>query len=438
MIKMKFFRFFLICFITLVLINSVSGEPRIDSVSFDPNHIESGDEANIYIKFHESPVKRTVLAGAATINKTTRVTEENPNLFYKAKLIQADDLSEKYIIVKEGTRWVGHIFTGESWTSLFTIKVREDALPTNYKMEFRLIQADIDQNEKDIALVYTFEIPVQGIVKFEIGSESVLNIGVVNKVDVQVSNVGGGNARHLSVIMNSTNPFTVIQSSEIYLGDIIGTVTKNTSFDVSVNSEANPGAYNIPLELRYIDSNGTEVRINKNIGVMLKGEPDIGVTLESSDNFKPGSDGKVVLNVVNKGFTDAKFLTLKLGSSDSYTVTSIDSVYIGKLESDDSETKEFQIKINKNAPPGKIPLMVTLEYKSESEDITYTKEYKVDVQVFSDSEYNGKQQQPGTLSYLYRILILIPTLVVLYLVIWFIYKILGVITRYLDKRIFNR
>jgi len=59
---------------------------------------------------------------------------------------------------------------------------------------------------------------------------------------------------------------------------------------------------------------------------------------------------------VNKGFAQVKFLNLKMLSTENYDVTSATEAYVGNLDSDSSDSQDFQIQdeerhIRRKYPP---------------------------------------------------------------------------------------
>lgn len=410
-----------------------AAEARIDSVSFSPSYIEPGNEVDVYVKFHEAPVKRSILTTTIT-NGTKQAIGEDPDVYYIAKLVPADELGRKYLTIKEGSKNVGHVFTGESWTTPFKVKVSENAVATSYKLTFQLIYATESGTEGSIARAYDFNLPVKGVVKFKLDSESELGIGSQGKVTLMLTNVGGGNARHVSVTMNASSPFTVLESSEAYLGDFTGSESGNASFGVSVLSSAENGAHSLPVTIKYIDSSGVEQTIKKEVGVLVEGKPEVSVKLEEADALSPGSTGTVTVTIVNEGLVDAKFLSIKLLPNSDYTVSSVNDVYVGSLSSDDFESEEFEVVIKKDVTADEIPLYLQVNYKAKNSDKIETLNETLKLKISSTTgDATG-----GTLSTVFSVLFGLVGLVVLYLVLWFTLKIVGVVTGKLDEKIFKR
>lgn len=418
------------------LMQSASAKVRIDSINLDPAHIEAGDEIDIYVKFHESPSTRDVWSGQSPGYSEMGLARDNPDVFYIATLLPADDASKEYITILKGTRTVGHLFIGESWTTPFKVKVREDTPATSYGMEFQILKTDISGVEGDLAMSYKFDIPVKGIVKLNVKSGTTLKLGAVNNVMVSIKNNGGGIARHVTISSNVTGNVKTMETSEIYIGKIANGENKDVDMKLSVSGEAMTGAYDLSIQIGYVDSSGSAVRMNQTIGLWIEGSPDLDVVLDSADNFMEGQSGTITVGVINQGFIDTKFLTLEILPGEGYTVTSSEKIYIGSLSSDDTETEEFEVKIGTGVAEGKLPVKARVTFKDESTDRVYTEDTMININVLSKSEYAKLVSGNGGFSI--KNLLAIPLIIVAYLVLWFIYKLVNLITGYVNSKIFKR
>ncbi|MFH0860146.1 MAG: hypothetical protein V1921_03000 [Candidatus Altiarchaeota archaeon] len=412
----------------------VSAEIRIDSVSFDPAQIQSGDEATIYVKMHDSLIGRDLWSGQTTGYSDKGVVQENPDLFYYAKLIPKDDIAKEYITIIDGEKRIGHLSPGESWTTPLRVKVDGNAPAADYKMDFQVIQRNAKTLADEIARSYQFNITVKGIIKLNLQSGDTLDLGAVNDLWVSITNEGGGTARHVSMKLDVNNSFTTLQSSEAYVGSISGGVQRNVTFKIAVDNDATPGAYNIPVTLEYVNESGSAQKLNKTIGVRVEGEPTIRVSLDGDEKYTEGGANTVTINVINEGFVDVKFLDVRILASEDYIVESADSSYIGTLSSDDFDSEDFTLRFTKE---GIVPVNIRIMFKDQYSDKSYERTEQVNVHVLSKSEYAALQQENGGSSVLGKLLIL-PGLFVAYLVLWFLYKIMGRITEWLNRRFFKK
>ncbi len=424
--------------LTILLLGSASAllkaEIRINSVTWDPTYVEAGDDVTIYAKYVLRPTD-----GAWLVQNPDNIAMgQDPSVFYKAQLEPADDLAKKYVIIKQETKDVGHLFVGESWTTPFEVKIRENAVAASYRMRFSVVKTDIDGKDEELVKVMEFDLPIKGLVKFDVDSDNVVSLGSISDIKVAVSDVGNGAARHVMVKLGLTAPFTPAKTSEIYLGDFSGGESKNATFSVSVDSKTDAMVYKIPLTITYLDDNGTEKTEERDIGVRIDETPELKVSLVSSEKFTAGKSGKFTVMVVNDGFVNAKFLDIRILPGDAYSILSQDDIYVGNLDSDDSQEEEFEIRVADNASAGALPVKFVLAYKSSNKNVEIIREKVVNLQVLSDEDYASEQPTQDPFGIILGLVILVPVLVILYISIWVVFKLIGVVTTSLNKRFFGK
>ncbi|MBM3309836.1 MAG: hypothetical protein FJY77_06215, partial [Candidatus Altiarchaeales archaeon] len=265
-----------------------------------------------------------------------------------------------------------------------------------------------------------------------------LALGGVSNITLKIENLGNTHAGDVTVSLNLSSPFTPVKSAQKYVGDVAAGQTSSVAFTVSVDSSAKKKSYSIPVSIEYYDPSDSKQKISIDIGMEVGGSADVKVNLDEKDLIAAGSSGKVTIGVVNRGFVDAKFLTLKLLGTDKYKVTSSDSAYIGALNSDDSDSQEFEIKVFDNVKDEEIPLMVRVEYKEENNDKLIVKEEQIDLNLLSKTDYAKTQNGGGILAVVLTIVGIVIALIVVYLGVWILARVLGLVTSLLDRKIFKR
>ncbi|MBN2251785.1 MAG: hypothetical protein JW724_06905 [Candidatus Altiarchaeota archaeon] len=339
-------------------------------------------------------------------------------------------------IVGSAKKYVGNLGKDESFNLEYSLQPsRLGVCPLTLVMDYS------DASGNSMSETLTLGIDVQrSEVDFKIlnvSSESLVP-GTTAVVMVDLKNVGSAIANDVSVKLDLTTPFTAIVSSEKYVGDIKSDAEKRIEFELLVDAKADIQAYEIPLEIDYYDSVGAKKEVTKTIGVQVSGKPDIYVALDEAGFFTAGTGGKVVINVINKGFADVKFLHIKLLPTDQYDVNTINEIYIGNLDSDDSDNEEFEIKVKDDVPAGKIQLKVEVSYKEENSNIDHVESRTVDLSVLSREEYAQKMPGSNVVGILLSVVGGVIGLVVAILALWFIYKLLMLIIGFLDRKIFKR
>jgi len=171
---------------------------------------------------------------------------------------------------------------------------------------------------------------------FTPGSEGSLSISIENNLDDDIEDVS------LSIVMDKT-PFSTLGSSEDSVDDIRENDDETFSFTLKASASSKPGDYSIPYTLKYTFENQTKTE-QGSFGVTISGSP----RLEYSASLETpvlGRQTKMSFKIVNKGFADARFVSISLTPS-GYTLISESNSYIGTVSSDDFETADFDVYLN--------------------------------------------------------------------------------------------
>jgi len=262
--------------------------------------------------------------------------------------------------------------------------------------------------------------------------------GSTINITVSLQNVGSAAAKDASVTLNFAAPFTAIGSSEMYVGSYNSKESKELDFKASVDSTADIKAYNIPVAIDYFDMAGVKHNIPKSIGIQVDGKPEIKAFLEKTDLFTEGTKGKITVTVVNKGFAQVKFLNLKLLSTENYDVSSSTEAYIGNLDSDATDSQEFEIQMKNNATAGKIPLKFDITYKEQNSNIDHVDPVNLELSVLSMQEYAQKQPTGNPVSLLLTVGGGIIGAIFAVIIFWFLIKLVFAVIGFLDSKLFKK
>jgi hypothetical protein len=172
------------------------------------------------------------------------------------------------------------------------------------------------------------------------GKEGVIRVIVENKEDVDLEDVT------MNLIFAGI-PFSPVGSSSESINELDEDDDEKFTFRIRVANNVAPGDYEIPYTIRYkeVDSDVTK-KTSATIGVRVTGQPELVFSV-SGENAIENSKGKVSLKIVNKGFSDARFASVRIVSND-FVLLSDEQVYIGTVDSDDFETAEFDVLFDRN------------------------------------------------------------------------------------------
>ncbi len=185
----------------------------------------------------------------------------------------------------------------------------------------------------------------------------------------------------LDVTGTSLNP--IGSSNEKVIPSIDPQKVAIAEFDLMASPDASAGIVKVPAGISYSDITGKNYSKIQTISIIIGDTPDISVGLDRSDIYSKGDVGSVVFRVVNKGTTDVKFLSLKLGKMENVEIVGSDESYIGNLDSDDFSTAEFNLYVKSAAKEVLLP--VTVEYKDANNN-NYKKEVSLPLRIYSASE----------------------------------------------------
>lgn len=203
------------------------------------------------------------------------------------------------------------------------------------------------------------------------GDEGVISIEVENILDDDVEEV--------SVQLKFNNlPFIPVGTSEKSVEEIDEGDEEDFLFRIKAANDVTPADYEIPYTLQYKLKDDSVVNVRSGtIGIRVTGSPDLVFSV-TADNAVEKRSGEISFKRVNKGFTDARFVSVKI-LPDGFTLLSEQEVYIGTVDSDDFETSNFNVVFDSTNANFK----AVLEYK-DFDNNKVTKTIDLPVNVYSE------------------------------------------------------
>jgi hypothetical protein len=428
--------FLTVLVLMLLTVNAVA-QVRFDSASIEPSYVEPGDDVQLNVKFSRGLTTRDLFATQTRDGERIPLSTKTGQ-YYFAQLTPKDFATRDYVIIKQGLRPIGSMASGESWSAPFDVHVADNCPITDYTLVFRLLSAaSADSTDYETVLSHDITLTVNGNPKFSITSDNHLSAGQTANFKMRIANVGGGTARHVSVTLNATNPMTVLKSSSSYLGSMDGDTFRDLTYAINVESNAKPGAYTIPVDLKYVGRDGVEETIRDSLGVKIISQPIVEAYIESADKVVSGKSGKVSVSIVNRGFVDAKFLSVGVLESDDYDVVGRQEVYIGNIASDDFESEEFTIKPAEGVS-GKIPLTLRVSFTDENTNERVTLDGQDEIQVMSVEEYQAAHPTSSPLEQVLSGILTALAVALGLFILWFALKLWGFVTGLIDRRLFRK
>ncbi len=201
--------------------------------------------------------------------------------------------------------------------------------------------------------------------------------GSEQEIILKIKNTLSDDATKVYLTLNLEGlPFSVIDSED-NVNTIDSDEVENFNFEIKASNDAQEGDYQIPYTLSY-NTNATQTK-KGTFSLTIEANPELTYSI-NTDNPVVGSKGKIILNIVNQGLGAAKFVNL-LVIPDGYTLLSGKNVYLGTIDSDDSQSESFNVLFNKPNPV----LTAQITYKNFDNQLI-TKIVNLPITVYSKEE----------------------------------------------------
>lgn len=375
---------------------SKGNELRIDLLKYDPSPIEPGAASDIWFEI-------------------TNLGDEDLSNFE----ITLVDGSAKLMSIDTKTLNFGRLKSGEKITFRFAVTPNKEIPDGDYQLNLQYSSKRLDKITSEPFTIKTqrinrdvsaTSIKVETTSKIDIGmlipgKTSELTLTVHNPTDYTMKDIT------VSIDLSSTTlPIAPLgTTSETKIAAISPRQSADVRFSIIALPDATSGVYKIPLKIEYYDETGNNHTKDDLIGLVIDGEPELHIELKSNEIYSNWGTGEITINIVNKGLSKIKFLTVKLeGPKEifkilgkeypTYKILSESKVYLGDIDPDDDESADYLLKAK--APAGEITLPLTLEYRdANNEPHTETRELKVEI-------HSKKTLGLEESSYLWKIIVL--------------------------------
>jgi hypothetical protein len=174
--------------------------------------------------------------------------------------------------------------------------------------------------------------------------------GEEGKVSVELNNNNNFDIEFVSMALNlGTLPFITVGSSEKNVGEINEDDEESVTFTIKPSTDITPGDYEIPYTLKYTNvDTGISTTKTGSFGLRVNAKTELAFSVESKNNVI-NQKGKITLKIINKGLGEIKFISVQVFPQ-GYDLLSTDTVYIGNIASDDSDTASFDVFFSTLSP----------------------------------------------------------------------------------------
>lgn len=280
------------------------------------------------------------------------------------------------------TRWEpGSLTVGEEYYLHVQVRVDENAVQGENYLKFNYSTSDDLVVEEKVPVQVRTDDPVLSIE--DVSFPQKVAPGSTKQMEISLENMADSQLRNLEVsldIGDDSLPFAASDTTTKRMRTMERDESRKLTYTLQTGRNAENGLYKIPIGLEFENEAGTEFTKNTLTGVLVGGEPELEVAINSREVYSPGSTGTVTFRVINRGYGEADFVELSLPEGEGYEIVSKNSVYLGNMGPDDYQTAEFKV----HASSDSLKLPVELSYKTSEGAVEETREVPINL-------YSGDQ-----------------------------------------------
>lgn len=244
--------------------------------------------------------------------------------------------------------------------------------------------------------------------------------GDVVEARFKIENDGSETSDNVEVEILPKYPFTLYSGDAIrQLGKLRAGQTGSDAiivdYKLKVDSLAEEGDNEIELQLKIGDVVYSYTNNEFLIDIESYTKPNLKTYIKENTIFAANTKGTVTVEVANVDITDVKFLQLTLLPNKDYNLLSSNNyVYLGDVDSDDTESEDFEIYVS-NPKDGKIEIPIKLEYQDSNEN-KFSEERTLSFNVYPSKELS----KYGLIKKNYTKYIIL--IIVIGIILWYIKK----------------
>ena len=237
------------------------------------------------------------------------------------------------------------------------------------------------------------------------GEEKTVTLNVENNENFDIEDIS------ISLDLSQV-PFTTVGSSTKDIDDLDEGDDDSVKFTLRASTDITPGDYDIPYTVKYTNAgnNSQNTTEQGSFGIRVSAKTDLDFSAETRDAAILGRAGQVSLEIVNRGLGEVKSVSVEI-SPEGFELLSSNKIFIGTIDSDDSDTAVFDV-IYKNQNP---TLSARVTYK-DFDNIDQVETIDIPFKAYTEEQalQLGLIKKSNTLYYILGILIL--------LIIWYVWK----------------
>lgn len=298
----------------------------------------------------------------------------------------------------------------------FKLKVDESAVEEDAELELQIQTGDTSVSYTNNEIMVDIQTHDAVLAITSITSEPAsIAPGGTAKITIMVKNTADSLLKDIKFkldMSSSALPLAPYQSSsERRISQLQTNYQQTMTFNIIAKPDATSGLYKIPLNISYSDEQGTDYTQTDTLAMLIGEIPKVSLYLKKSTLLGAKSVGKITLEVANAGSTDIKFVELTLKPSEDYQlVTTHNYFYLGNIASDDTQSEEIDIYLNKDfEKDGKAKIPVHLKYADANNKI-YQQDSELELNIYSSSELKKFGLVSGSSAWVYVLAVILVLL----------------------------
>lgn len=352
----------------------------------------------VAVDYDASKVEGTVYPGdTGILNLVIKNVGELDAENVKLEIAGTNDISAS------GTWQIGTLSSEESYSVSTKFSVQEDAKVGVHTITVRTYYDGYgrykkeDNNQRD---TFEFNLRVSGNTLFIMdeasSSKKTLEPGDSFSLDVNFKNQGNAKAQAVSAEINPGRNIGILGSGKKYLGTVDSGSTASATYDLHLNEELSPGAYDLPITVTYEDALHDEMTQKLSAGIRVIGKVNVSTSVKETDpqEVHPGDEEiEVSVEIDNTGTKKLNNVRLELVPQRPFSNSKSfkQEKSIGSLSSSDSKEVSFYLDLYENASQSTSNQLLKLTYRSGNEIHEIEKTMPITIMDYPDIKVESKE-----------------------------------------------
>lgn len=272
----------------------------------------------------------------------------------------------------------------------YKLKVEETAVEGDAEIELMVRSTQdawVSYTDNELLIAIQTHDAVLDIAKITQEPETI-SPGGTAKVNFLIKNLADSLLKDIQFRLefsSSTLPLAPYQSSsERRIAQLQSNFQQSLSFQLIADPAASSGLYKIPLNITYNDEKGKHYMVKDILAVLIGEKPYLKTSIKKTSVLQANQPGKLTLEIANAGPTDVKFVELTLLPSPDYQLVSPSLYfYLGDIDSDDTESEEIDVFVNKKVKTLAVPIQ--LKY-ADANNQPYQQNLELNLALYSSSQ----------------------------------------------------